>query len=499
MSDTPTTESRLIVVSNRLPISMSREENGTWQIEPAAGGLVTALAPVLRERGGVWIGWPGTVAEEGPDLDQIRSGAGAEAGYELDPVVLTAAERDKFYLGFANEIVWPLFHDLQSHCNFDPSYWEVYEQVNSKFAEVVLRHCRPGDYIWVHDYHLMHVAHYLRREGVTCPIGFFLHIPFPPLDIFLKLPWRAQVLTALLEYDLVGFQTLRDRYNFVNCVRALVEESSVHGTGQVITMRIGDREVRLGSFPISIDARAFADEAASPDVAEHVRTLHDAFPGQQIVLGVDRLDYTKGLPHKLEAFRAALRRYPELVGKLTLVQVVVPSRTEISTYADLKDEVDRLVGEINGQFTQPGWVPIHYIVRSLDQPELLAYYRGSHIAFVTSLKDGMNLVAKEYCACSAGDGVLIMSEFAGAAGQFCRDALLVNPYDVAGMAEAVYRAWSMSADERRTRMRNLKEHVAKYDVFWWVESFLAAGLADDLAGFADDEVENYLPKIRLER
>jgi trehalose 6-phosphate synthase len=410
-------------------------------------------------------------------------------------MLLSAAERDAFYLGFSNEIIWPLFHDLQTRCHFNPAYWSVYEQVNRTFARAAEAHLNTPGYIWVQDYHLMHVGQELRERGVTTPIGFFLHIPFPPLDIFLKLPWRTQILQALLAYDLIGFQTARDRRNFVQCVRTLLRDVTVRGKGQVISARTGDRDIRLGYFPISIDSRALARRAGSAEVTEHIQQLRAAMPDRQLILGVDRLDYTKGIPEKLEAYRTALARYPDLHGKLTLTQVVVPSRTDIPAYADLKAEIEQLVGEINGQFTQYGWVPIQYFFRSLSQVELLAYYRLADIALITPLKDGMNLVAKEYCASSLDDGVVILSEFAGAAAQMHRGALLVNPHDVNGTADAIYRAWTMPQHERRVRLTTLRRSVRDYDIFWWVDAFMRAGTARHLDEFSF--VEEAIPRERM--
>jgi trehalose 6-phosphate synthase/phosphatase len=476
-------EGRLITVSNRLPIVVDRAADGEWRIEPGAGGLITALAPVLRNRGGVWIGWPGTVEEDALDLEPLLRRATGHSGYVLKPVTLTAEERDKFYLGFSNEIIWPLFHDLQTRCNFDPTYWATYEAVNRMFAQVVARSSRPGDYIWVHDYHLINVASELRALGVANAIGFFLHIPFPSLDIFLKLPWRFQILRALLAYDVIGFQTLRDRRNFVQCIRALLKDVLVEGKGQVIAAQVEGRTVRAGVFPIGIDFQEFSQQAASGEVAEAARSFHAGFSNRTIIFSSDRLDYTKGIPEKLAAFRHALRRYPELRERVTLVQLIVPSREDIPEYGGLKAEIERLVGEINGQFTGAAWAPIHYMYHSVQRAELLSYYRASEIALITPLKDGMNLVAKEYCAASLESGVLILSEFAGAAAQLQRDALLVNPYDVEGVAAAIHRAWTMAPEERRARMRNLRRGIRERDIFWWVDSFLRAGTARELGDF----------------
>jgi trehalose 6-phosphate synthase/phosphatase len=478
-----TPEGRLITVSNRLPIVVAHEPGGEWRIDAGVGGLITALDPVMRNRGGLWIGWPGTVEEDGVDIDRLLWRAIGDIGYALKPVMLTAEERDKFYMGFSNEIIWPLFHDFQSRCNFDPSYWITYELVNRKFAEVTARNSRFGDYIWVHDYHLINVAGELRAMGLPNALGFFLHIPFPPLDIFLTLPWRFQILRALLAYDVIGFQTLRDRRNFVQCVRALLKEVTIQGKGQVLTAQVGGRTVRAGVFPIGIDFQEFSQGAASSAVAEGAWYFHEAFVNRTIIFSIDRLDYTKGIPEKLSAFRHTLNQHPELRERVTLVQVIVPSREDIPEYSELKMEIERLVGEINGQFTRAAWVPIHYMYQSLSRIDLLAYYRASEIALITPLKDGMNLVAKEYCAASLDGGVLILSEFAGAAAQLQRDALLVNPYDMDGVAAAIHRAWAMTPEERRMRMRNLRRTIRERDIFWWVDTFLRAGTARDLNDF----------------
>lgn len=492
MSENP--EKRLVIISNRLPITINRQGDG-WEIQPSSGGLVTALAPVLRNRGGFWIGWPGTMEES--DLDEPLAEGTKTVGYTLRPVKLTREEHDKFYYGFSNEVLWPLFHDLQDRCNFDPEYWSAYRQVNRRYADAIIENARQDDFIWVHDYHLIHVAQALRESGVDAPIGFFLHIPFPPLDIFMKLPWRFEILTALLEYDLIGLQTLRDRRNFVQCVRALIKGIRVIGKGALVKIRSGNRERSVGAFPIGIDYNSFAADSVTKEVADRAWYIHEDLPRRHIALGVDRLDYTKGLPLKLEAFRNALTRYPELRERITLVQVVVPSRVEIPKYRELKMEIERLVGEINGMFTVSGWVPIIYIFRNLRRPELLAYYRTSEMALVTPLKDGMNLVAKEFCACSIEEeSVLILSEFAGAAAQLQSGAILVNPYNIESVADAIHQAFSMDKGEKQRRMRSLRRKVREHSVFRWVDSFLTAAFGRDLDQFPP--VEDYVPRVEME-
>jgi trehalose 6-phosphate synthase/phosphatase len=483
---------RLIVVSNRLPYVFERKGKG-WTVQGGAGGLVSALVPVLRNRGGTWIGWPGT-DEDGPELEKAVSEAGKDLGFSLKAVMLDADEVRNFYHGFSNEVIWPLFHDLHSLCSFDPVFWHSYEEVNRKYGKAVTEVCGGADFVWIHDYHLMNVAAEAKALGCKSRMGFFLHIPFPPADIFLKLPWRLSVVQALLRYDLIGFQTLRDRRNFIQCVRLLLGDVVVQGKGQVVSVTVGTRTTRVGTFPIGIDYNSFARQAAHPEVTRRATELHRLLPNRRLVLGVDRLDYTKGIPHRLRAFRNALDRYPELRERMSLIQVVVPSRVDIREYYQLKSEIEQLVGEINGAFVRPGgWVPVWYVYASLSRDDLLAYYRAADVALITPLKDGMNLVAKEYCASSIEeDCVLILSEFAGAAAQLQRGALLVNPYDIEGVADALYRAYSMSQDERHAAMRRLRRTVREYDIFWWVDSFLQAVIERDLSAFP--QPDNYVPE-----
>ncbi len=481
---------RLVVVSNRLPVALTRQ-NGEWSIRPGAGGLVTALAPVLRDRGGTWIGWSGAHTEE--DLGGLFSAYSKDAGYSLVPVDLSQKQVDNYYFGFSNEIIWPLFHDFQSRCVFKPDYWRSYLEVNELFARTVGEHLSPKDYIWVHDYHLFHVAHYLRKQGHQRKCGFFLHIPFPSPDIFLKLPWRAEILSALMDYELVGFQTMRDRRNFVRCLQTLIPDANVMGRGGIVTATVGDRGVRLGAIPISIDCNAFAETAKNPKVTDLKHSLRRAFKGRTIILGVDRLDYSKGIPERLQAVRCALERYEELRGRITFVQILVPSRENVPEYERLRSEIEQLVGQINGIFSLPGWVPINYYYTNFPREELVGYYRAADMALVTPLKDGMNLVAKEYCASKVREpGVLILSEFAGAAAQLQRHgAVLVNPYDVEGVARAIHQAFHFDEQQTRKQMNRMRKFVREYDIYWWVDSFLMAAFSRHLRDFPTVESVSY--------
>lgn len=469
-----TPSQRLIVVSNRLPIAITETEEGR-RLLPSPGGLVTALGPVLRERGGRWIGWPGTT-DDIPSAEELAT-LEPELGYQVHAVPLTAAQLEGYYYGFSNEVLWPLFHDFISRCNFDPSYLPVYRDANQSFAQAIADNSEPDDYVWIHDYQLMFVARQLAEMGVRREVGFFLHIPFPGPDMFLKMPWRQQVLEGMLEHDLVGMQAPRDQRNFLDCVQQRIEGATVEDAGEErVRVRLPDgRSLLVGAFPISIDYDDFLQRSVENPVSEVVARVRASMPNRTIILGLDRLDYTKGIPQRLLALGNALKRYPELHRRVTLMQVVIPSRTRVGDYQQLKDEIDRLVGKINGTYARTGWVPIHYQFRSLEPNELLAYYRVSEVALITPLKDGMNLVCKEYCACSLeGNGVLVLSEFAGAAAQMRHDALLVNPFDIEQVADTIHQAVTMSEAERLPRMQRLRALVREHDVHRWVESYLSA-------------------------
>ena len=459
---------RLIVVSNRLPVTIEETDIGL-RLQASCGGLVTALRPVLHDSLGCWVGWTGT--DYAPEIADLLRGESAH-DYSLVPVFLTAAEKACFYHGCSNEIVWPLFHDLQSHCNFDPTYWDVYRQVTEKFADAVQQVAHSDDFVWVHDYHLMLLADALRAREVRLRLAYFHHIPFPPPDIFEKLPWRNQILRGLLQFTTLGFQTARDRRNFVACLRRCLRDVHVLRLGERLLVRAEGSHAVVGTFPISVDFQELATRASDPVVAAQANEIQHNINGEQIILGVDRLDYTKGIPERLVAFRVLLERYPELRGRITLVQVVVPSREEIPKYKELKLAIERQISELNGKYGTPGWVPVIYLHRCLSRPELVAFYRAADIALVTPLKDGMNLVAKEFCASRVDDGgVLILSEFAGAATELKCGALLVNPYDAEGIASALYRAFRMSDREQRVRMQRMRRFIQRHDLFRWYDSF----------------------------
>ncbi|HVX85555.1 MAG TPA: trehalose-6-phosphate synthase [Phycisphaerae bacterium] len=464
---------RTLFVSNRLPVVIEKSAD-VWTFHASSGGLVTALSPLLKRRGGIWIGWPGASDIAPDELDAVLHQFALREGYRLAPVPLSAQDYHRFYQGFCNEIIWPLFHDLQSLCNFVPAYWTSAQKVEQSFADVIEQHAQPDDLIWVQDYQLMGLGRTLVQRGLKNRLAFFLHIPFPPPDIFLKLPWRMDVLRGLLEYEVIGFQTRRDLANFSDCVHRLLPEVERHRDPGELRLETDGRQCAAAAFPIGIDFDEFAAGAADPAVDQRLQELRAQFGGRQVILGVDRLDYTKGIPYRLRAFAQALETFPELHRNVTLLQILVPSREQVPQYQKLKGEIEQLVAQINGRFTQPGWVPIHHFFRHIPRQELLAFYRLADVALVTPLKDGMNLVCKEYCAAQIeGNGVLVLSEFAGASEQLAPWAINVNPYDIENVAAAIHRALLMTIPQRRRAMVQLRDTIREQNVYWWLNQFLA--------------------------
>lgn len=491
MNDNTLQNARLVIVSNRLPVILTSEE-GSLKVHPSLGGLVTALAPVLKNRGGLWIGWPGPVEDDQDAVQALLEKENRKTGFKLRPVFLTQEEVKLYYEGFSNEILWPLFHDLLSCCHFAPEYWKCYQLVSRKFADRIIADIQQKDFLWIHDYHLLLLGQELRKIKIQNKLAFFLHIPFPPFDIFIKLPWRFQILRALLEYDLIGFQTLRDLHNFIQCVRRLLKDVQTKSDKQSHLCITKDREIRAGAFPISIDFTSFSHMSSGQAVEDRALEKYLNFRGKKVVFSCDRLDISKGITDRLEAIRLLLKIYPDIHEKVIFFQVVVPSRMELPSYQSLKNEIDRLVGEINSQFTKSGWIPIEYVFRSITREELIAFYKISEIALITPIKDGMNLVAKEYIASNVDEnGVLILSEFAGAATQLQREAFLINPYDIEGLAQTIHIALTLPPKERKKRMRKMRRSVKKYDVFWWLQSFLNAAICKELHDFP--VIEEYTP------
>lgn len=420
------------------------------------------MDPILKKAGGVWIGWPGSeqpLPEEA--CDTLRREQSCIA-VNLPPELLK-----KFYDGFANQALWPLFHSFTSRLHFETDEWEGYIEANQRYCSAVLEEYQSGDRIWVHDYHLMLLPGMLREKLPEAPIGFFLHIPFPASDIFAILPRGEELLHGLFGADLIAFHTHLHLQHFRMALRRQVGiESSVD------RLELENRQIRLQALPIGIAPKDFLDHLGKPETEEHLEKLNEQYSGRKLIVAVDRLDYTKGIPHRLLTFRRMLQTNPELREKVVLLQVAVPSRENIGSYQNLRSEVHELISNINGEFGTSDWVPIVYIHRGISRPELVAVYRYASVAWVSPLRDGMNLVAKEYVACQPdGRGMLVLSSFAGAAPEMA-EALLINPFDQERTAFTVVRALGINEEERRDRMLPLHERVLRNDVFVWGERFL---------------------------
>ncbi|SMB84530.1 alpha,alpha-trehalose-phosphate synthase (UDP-forming) [Deinococcus hopiensis] len=449
----------LIVISNREPYAPQRDEqeNLTWM--PSIGGLTAALDPALQHAGGTWIAW----GEQHPEVSEVELPQG-HPRYRLKRLRLSDAEVRDFYHGFSNRALWPMSHYFIERTRYQADQWQAYVNVNRRFAEAAVDSYREGDLIWVQDYQLALVPRMIREALPDARIGFFWHIPWPAPEVFRTLPWDCEVLDGILGADLIGMHTSEYVEHFqAACCRALDAETEGD------TVRWKDRPSRVVARPIGIEVSTYEELAARPDVEDAAERLRHTLQ-TQILLGVDRLDYTKGIPERLEAFGAFLDRHPEARGKVTLLQIAVPSREQVESYRQLRSRVEGLVGRINGKHTRDGWSPIQYIYRGIDRKELVAHYRAADVMLVTPLRDGLNLVAKEFTA-SARDGVLVLSRFAGAAEEM-PEALQVNPYNPEGLTEVLLQALNMPLSEKKARLQRLRERLRQSDLRTWAEQFM---------------------------
>jgi trehalose 6-phosphate synthase/phosphatase len=461
----PVTSDRVLIVSNRLPVRIERVDGG-WDSQLSAGGLATALQPALKERSSLWIGWTGAhIDQNDNDGNQILDIWKRSHG--LHPVNLPPDIVNHFYEGYSNRTIWPLFHHFPSRFDFDPDGWAAYQTANRLYLQAILEAYRPGDQIWVHDYHLMLLPHLIREAIPDAPIGFFLHIPFPSSEVFRMLPGREALLEGLLGADLIGFQTHSHLQHFRSSLLRVCRRDSRSNA-----ILVGGREVRLEVLPIGIDTPSFAGELDKEETQEQIELLRSKFANVRLVLAVDRLDYTKGIPQRLNSFRRFLRNHPEWREKVTLVQIAVPSRETIGTYEALGRETNELVGQINGEFGTAHWTPISYIRQGIPRSHLVALYHVADVCWVSPLQDGMNLVAKEYVTCKPqNDGVLILSEFAGAAEEM-GEALITNPYDHEHMEQTLLAALTLENRQSKGLMRALRKKVLRNDATAWSDRFL---------------------------
>ncbi|MGK2928873.1 MAG: alpha,alpha-trehalose-phosphate synthase (UDP-forming) [Acidimicrobiales bacterium] len=454
--------SQFVVVANRLPVRL--DDDGSWSLSP--GGLVSAMLPVMRQRTGAWVGWDGTV-----DGDSERF---EFEDIQLAVVGLSAADHDEYYSGACNETIWPLYHGAIEAAQFHRETWATYRSVNQRFADAACAELAEGGTVWVHDYQLQLVPSMIREQRPDATIGYYLHIPFPPLELLSRLPWRQQVLDGLLGADVVGLQTQADARNVLSGVRRFCKTDDIVFAADGGIVRAGHQTAVVKSFPISVDYHSIAAEADTDEVDIAVKALRAEIGNPSVVLlGVDRLDYTKGIDLRLKAVRELLIEQRLDPRETVLIQVAVPSREDVLGYEDVRNRVEQLVSMINGDFGELGRPIVQYIHKGLPFSELLVLYRAADVLLVTPFQDGMNLVAKEYVSARADNrGALVLSEFAGAAEELT-DSFLVNPYDTEGLKDQIEAAVRMGEDEERERMVAMREQVESNDLAAWAKSFLA--------------------------
>ncbi|ODT25157.1 MAG: trehalose-6-phosphate synthase [Microbacterium sp. 69-7] len=463
MSD-PKSKADMIVVSNRLPVDHDPSVEGGWRRSP--GGLVAALEPVLQQTGGAWVGWPGTA---GLELEPFELD-----GMELVPVTLTDEDVELYYEGFSNDTIWPLYHDVISPPAYHREWWEAYVRVNERFAAAAASVAAHGAVVWVQDYQLQLVPRLLRALRPDVVIGYFHHIPFPAYGLFAQLPWRKHVLAGLVGADVIGFQRVQDAGNFTNAVRRQLGFETKSGAIRVVADDGSVRTAVAKAYPISIDTQLYDEIARRPEVQARAKEIRASLGDPQtVIFGVDRLDYTKGIGHRLKAYGELLEEGRLDVEDVTLVQVASPSRERVAAYMQLRDEIELTVGRINGDHDTVGHTAIRYLHHSYPREEMVALYLAADVMLVTALRDGMNLVAKEYVASRIDSrGVLVLSEFTGAADELSQ-AVKVNPHDIDGLKDAIMAAVEMQPAEQARRMRGLRRRVRDHDVADWSRRFLA--------------------------
>jgi len=451
---------RIVIVSNRVQVPSAGE--------PKAGGLAVALDGLMMENGGLWFGWSGRVSEEAPQTVATT----CVQKIQFATIDLTRDEHERYYNGFSNAVLWPLLHSMPEHMIFDRRCAAVYRQVNARFTDALAPLLRPTDIVWIHDYHLMAMPALLRARGVHAPIGFFLHVPFPSPDILASVPEAGALIRDILAADLIGFQTDNDVENFAAAAQRLAGAARVAGSSE---LRLGERRICLGVFPAEIDAPEFATQAGQAWRNAATERLRRSLPGQQLILGVDRLDPTKGLPQRLTGYRRLLETRPDWRRRTTLLQIAAESRKDVSAYQELRTAIDAASGAINGDWGEPDWTPVRFIARAGARNAIAGFMREARVGLVTPLRDGMNLVAKEYIAAQdpQDPGVLVLSRFAGAARQL-RTALLVNPHDPDELAEALDRALTMPLVERQDRWRSSWAAIERATPAHWGRSFVEA-------------------------
>ncbi|UAY55917.1 bifunctional alpha,alpha-trehalose-phosphate synthase (UDP-forming)/trehalose-phosphatase [Arachidicoccus terrestris] len=456
-------KAKLIIVSNRLPVKIDIKKN-QWHIKPSEGGLATGLGSFYKEQGGIWIGWPGAQIKDASVAAEIRAALNKQS---LEPIFLTQTEIKEFYEGFSNQTLWPLCHYFPSYASYNEKHWQVYQSVNQKFADAILNIARPGDTVWIHDYQLMLVPKFVRERLPDISIGYFQHIPFPSYEVFRLIPWRNELLTGLLGADLVGFHTYDDVRHFVSAILRILDVQS-----NMNIIEFAKRLITAEAFPMGIDYDKYFKQVSTPVTRKYAEKILERLEEKKLVISIDRLDYSKGIIQRLHGYNIFLRDYPHFRGKVVYYQLIVPSRDKVLEYDRLKQEIDQLVSHINAEYSTLSWQPIQYFYRAWAFEMLSALYYTADIALVTPMRDGMNLVCKEYIASKADrPGVLILSEMAGAARELT-EATIINPNDEHGMAEAIATALQVPQSDQVQRLKAMQQTLNKFNIHVWVNNFL---------------------------
>lgn len=463
---------KTIIISNRLPIKIV-QDNNELLYKASEGGLATGLNSVFKQGNNLWVGWPGLAIEKSQE-EEVHSNLIKQ---HMKPIFLSSEEIEDFYEGFSNETLWPNFHYFNQYTVYKEELWLAYQRVNKKFAEILSEELEDDDTVWIHDYQLLLLPQLIRAISPNATIGFFLHIPFPSYESFRLLPWRRELLNGLLGADFLGFHTYDDMRHFLSSVNRLAGLGNSNGT-----IKVKNRLIKADALPMGIDYEKYATSAQDPETLAREARYRKSIGTVKLILSIDRLDYSKGIPQRLRAFELFLSKYPDFKEKVSLFMVVVPSRDSVSKYKQLKEEIDLLVGRINGQFSKLNWTPIHYFYRSFPLPALSAFYRISDVALVSPMRDGMNLVCKEYVASRLDKkGVLILSEMAGASKELS-DAIIVNPNDIHQLVEAMHKALTMPEDLQIESMTSMQKSLKRYNIHAWVKLFM-----DELANVKKEQ------------
>jgi len=467
-------EQRLVVVSNRLSVSLEKAK-GELKYKASVGGLATGMSSICGQRESLWVGWPGLAAEELEDSRWREVHSRLRERYDAEPVPLSRQDLDEFYYGFCNNTIWPLFHYFPTYANYDPVLWEAYRRINRRYFEKIEEVGEDGDVFWIHDYHLMLLPRLVKERFPDSRVGVFLHLPFPSFELFRLLPWRRHILQGLLGADLIGFHTADYARHFLTSVERLLE-TKIDGEW----VRCNGHQSRATDFPMGIDYEKYTGAVDTAETRKALNRYRSRLEGLKVILSVDRLDYSKGIIERLKAYDLFLSRHVEYKGQVALLAIVAPSRTGVPQYKQLRRQINELVSTINGRHGRVGWTPIHYFYRSFSFHRLTAAYALADVLLVTALRDGMNLIAKEYVAAKRDRrGVLILSETAGTADEL-DEALIVNSNDIEQVAATLARALQMTLEEQESRNEGMHQKLANNDVRHWGEQFLESLMSESL-------------------